>query len=163
MQLTRYTDYALRVLMYLAHEPDHLAKIGDISMSYGISKNHLMKVVLGLSRLGYVSTVRGKGGGLKLARPAASINLGEVVRQTEETLHLVECLERGYKGGCLLNPGCRLKSVIQEAQSQFFDYLGRYTIADMLRKPSPFAPLPLVRNAKRPVSRNTVKEPASQA
>ena len=141
MQLTRYTDYALRVLIYLGHEQDGLAKIGDISGQYGISKNHLMKVVLGLGKMGYVTTVRGKGGGLKLARPPGAINLGEVVRKTEETLHLVECLERGYQGGCLLYPACRLKSVIHEAQSQFFAHLDRYTIADVLAKRSPFAPL----------------------
>jgi Rrf2 family nitric oxide-sensitive transcriptional repressor len=163
MQLTRHTDYALRVLMYLAHDPDRLAKIGDISLSYGISKNHLMKVVLGLSRLGYVTTIRGKGGGLKLAQPAASINLGEVVRQTEETLHLVECLERGYQGGCLLNPGCRLKSVIQEAQEKFFECLGRYTVADMLTKRSPFAPIQLIRSAARGAVRGKGKEPAKHA
>ncbi len=151
MQLTRYTDYALRVLVYLGHEQDGLAKIGDISAQYGISKNHLMKVVLGLARLGYVTTVRGKGGGLKLARPPRDINLGEVVRKTEETLHLVECLERGYKGGCLLYPACRLKSLIQEAQAQFFSHLERYTIEDVLAKRSPFAPLTFQRKvpAKR--------------
>lgn len=149
MQLTRYTDYALRVLMYLSYQEGRLAKISEISASYGISKNHLMKIVHGLAKLGYVTTLRGKGGGLKLARAPEQINLGDVVRKTEETLHLVECLERGYKGGCLLFPMCQLMSVINEAQVEFFGHLDRYTIKDMLSKRSPFAPIQFHRGDAR--------------
>jgi Rrf2 family transcriptional regulator, nitric oxide-sensitive transcriptional repressor len=103
MQLTRYTDYALRVLIYLAHKGE-LATIGEISAAYKISENHVMKIVHGLAKSGYITTLRGKGGGMTLARPAEKINLGEVVRNTEETLHVVECLADAYDGGCCLAP-----------------------------------------------------------
>ena len=139
MQLTRHTDYALRVLIYLAHKEGELSTIAEISRSYGISENHLMKIVHQLARLGYVSTSRGKGGGLKLGRPPDQISLGEVVRNTEETLHVVECLANDYDGRCRLSPACRLKSVLHEAQMVFYKYLDQHTIADLAGKRAVFA------------------------
>lgn len=140
MQLTRYTDYALRVLIYLAHK-DELATISEISGAYKVSENHLMKIVHGLAKLGYITTLRGKGGGMRLARPAAEINLGEVVRNTEETLHVVECLADGYDGGCCLAPSCRLKGVLKDAHDAFFRHLDQYTIKDLIGKRAAFAPI----------------------
>jgi Rrf2 family nitric oxide-sensitive transcriptional repressor len=150
MQLTRYTDYALRVLIYLAHK-EELATINEISAAYNVSENHLMKIVHGLAKLGYINTLRGKGGGMKLARPADKINLGEVVRNTEETLHVVECLADGYDNACKLAPNCRLKSVLQEAHDAFFRHLDQYTVKDLIGKRATFAPIqfhPTVASAK---------------
>jgi len=141
MQLTRYTDYSLRVLMYLAHKNGELATISEISVAYRISENHLMKIVHGLGKLGYITTLRGKGGGSKLARPAKEINLGEVVRNTEETLSVVECLAEHYAGGCRLLPSCRLKGVLQDARDAFFRHLDQFSIKDLVGKRAAFVPL----------------------
>ena len=131
MQLTKHTDYALRVLMYLAHKGDALSTIREISGLYRLPQNHLMKIVNRLAKHGYVTTVRGKGGGLKLARPPERINVGEVVRNTEETLYVVECLAGGYAGDCGLASSCRLKSVLLDAQKAFFAELDRHTLKDL--------------------------------
>jgi len=149
MQLTRYTDYALRVLIYLAHKEDELATISEISTAYGVSENHLMKIVHGLAKHGYITTLRGKGGGMRLARPPEEINLGEVVRSTEETLHVVECLAEGYEGGCRLAPTCRLKGVLQEAHDAFFQHLDRYTVKDLIGKRQTFSTIELHRRQPR--------------
>lgn len=141
MQLTRYTDYALRVLIYLAHKDGELATIAEIAGVYGVSENHLMKIVHGLGKQGYVETLRGKGGGLRLGRPPEAINLGAVVRDTEETLHVVECLADDYDGGCRLTPSCRLKNVLQEAQHAFFAHLDGYTLRDLVARRTAFAPV----------------------
>lgn len=142
MQLTRYTDYALRVLIYLAHkrdQGDEITTISEISTAYKVSENHLMKIVHDLGKQGYITTVRGKGGGMRLARSPEEINLGEVVRNTEETLHVVECLAEGYDGGCRLAPTCLLKGVLQEAHAAFFEHLDRYTVKDLVGKRPIFA------------------------
>jgi Rrf2 family nitric oxide-sensitive transcriptional repressor len=132
MQLTKYTDYALRVLISLGHR--ERTTISEIATAHGISENHLMKIVHGLSKLGYIETLRGRGGGLKLAREPREISVGEVVRSTEETLSVVECLVDGYAGDCQLNAGCRLKSVLREAQNAFLETLDGYTLEDLLTK-----------------------------
>jgi len=137
VQLTRYSDYSLRVLIYLALAPNRLVTIEDIARSYGISKAHLMKVVHQLGLAGYVETVRGRGGGLRLARPAEEIRVGEVVRSTEESMALAECFEAGT-GQCAIEPVCGLRSVLHEALAAFLAVLDRYTIEDLVarrRKP----------------------------
>jgi Rrf2 family transcriptional regulator, nitric oxide-sensitive transcriptional repressor len=139
MQLTRYTDYALRVLIYLGHKGDELSTINEISRMYNVSENHLMKIVHGLGKLGYITTLRGKGGGLKLARAPEQIRLGEVVRDTEETLDLVECFASDYGGECRLTSNCKLKSVLGEAQRAFFEVLDQYTLKDLAAKRASFA------------------------
>ncbi|ACG79586.1 conserved predicted transcriptional regulator [Phenylobacterium zucineum HLK1] len=133
MRLTGYTDFALRVLMYIAVHPDRRPTIAEIAAGYGISKNHLMKVVFDLGRAGYIETVRGKNGGLRLARPAESIGVGELVRRTEGDMALAPCL--GRADGCVITPACRLKGVLVEARTAFMDVLDRYTIADLARQP----------------------------
>lgn len=132
MQLTRFTDYAFRVLIYLAREPDGLATIDEIAAAYGISRNHLMKVVHRLATERYVETVRGKGGGMRLARPAARIALGQVARDMEEHMHIVQCLESGFRN-CTLLPSCVLKTALVEARASFLETLDRYTLADLAR------------------------------
>ncbi|AWN45149.1 Rrf2 family transcriptional regulator [Methylobacterium terrae] len=134
MRLTRYTDYALRTLLYLgaqdigAHEPRQ-SSIGEIARAYGISENHLTKVVHQLGRLGLVRTIRGRGGGLRLALPPGEIVVGAVVRQMEEDLTLVECFGAG---ACAITPACRLRVALGEALAAFLTVLDRYTLADLL-------------------------------
>ena len=137
MQLTRYSDYSLRVLMYLALDPERLVTIEEIAQSYGISKAHLMKVVHQLGLRGYVDTVRGRGGGLRLGRRPEEIRVGEVVRSTEENMALVECFEPA-SSQCAIEPACGLRSVLHEALAAFLGVLDRYTLADLVarrRKP----------------------------
>lgn len=141
MQLTKHTDYSLRVLIYLAYRGEELSTIKEIADMYRISENHVMKIVNRLGRLGYVETLRGKGGGLKLARPAERINIGEVVRNTEETLYVVECLADDYPGDCRLTPNCTLKSVLHTAQAAFFQHLDRYTLKDLMPRRGSSAPV----------------------
>ncbi|MEW6312649.1 MAG: Rrf2 family transcriptional regulator [Pseudomonadota bacterium] len=131
MQLTRFTDYALRVLIYLAAHPDRMATISEIAASYGISENHLMKIVHHLSTRGYIETVRGKGGGMRLARRPELINIGEVVRDTEDNLDIVECFNQ-EKRDCPLLPACVLKSILSEARKNFMATLDRYNLQDLL-------------------------------
>ncbi len=133
MRLTSFTDYSLRVLMYLALQPERLATIPEIARAYAISENHLMKVVHQLAKNGVIETVRGKGGGIRLARPAAEIRLGVVVRQAEGDAPIVECM--GDMSQCNLTPACKLKGVLSEAFSALYAVLDRYTLADMVAEP----------------------------
>lgn len=131
MQLTTFTDYSLRVLMYAALRQGDSITIHDVANAYGISRNHLTKVVFRLGQLGYLETTRGKGGGMRLARRPELIPVGRVVRQTEEDFGLVECLQK--KGGdCVVYPACTLKSAMNEAMDAFFAVLDRYTLADLV-------------------------------
>ncbi len=131
MRLTRYTDYALRVLIYLGSHPDKLSTISEIAAYHNISRNHLMKVVHQLGSWGYIDTLRGKGGGIRLAHPASEIIIGDVVRHTEENLEIVECFTPG-NSDCMILPGCRLKGVLNEALDSFLATLDLYTLADFL-------------------------------
>ena len=131
MRLTRYTDYALRVLLYLGAHPDKLSTISEIAAYHDISRNHLMKVVHQLGAWGYIDTLRGKGGGIRLAHKPAEIILGDVVRHTEENLEIVECFTPG-NSNCIILPDCRLKMALNEALSGFLATLDLYTLADFL-------------------------------
>ena len=132
MQLTTFTDYALRVLMLVGLKDGGLATIPEISRHYGISRNHLMKVVHHLSRTGYVHTVQGKGGGIRLAKPAETIRIGEVVRATEEHMSLVQCFDADRKGTCAIEPACVLRTALREALAAFLAVLDGYTLADLI-------------------------------
>lgn len=134
MRLTIFTDYTLRVLIYLgAHlQENRLATIGDIAAAYGISENHLMKIVHHLAKQGYVETTRGKGGGMKLARAPERISIGDVVRGAEEDLAVVECFQRG-NFECPIAPACALRSVLGRAMGAFFEVLDGQTLADLLQ------------------------------
>ena len=135
MRLTRYTDYAMRVLLYLGRQPDRLASIAEIARAYAISQNHLMKVVNDLVNAGYLESVRGRNGGIRLARPASGINVGALIRHTEDDLDLVDC------GACLIAPACGLNSVLDEALLAFLKVLDSYTLADVLTRKGDFAHL----------------------
>jgi len=132
VRLTTFTDYALRVLIYLGTAPEGLATIEQVAGAYGISANHLMKVVHRLGRMGYVATVRGKGGGLRLARTPESISVGEVVRRTEDSFAIVECFDQGG-ADCAIARSCVLKRALHEAMDAFLEALDRYTLADLLK------------------------------
>ncbi len=140
MRLTVYSDYALRVLMYLAIKDDRLATIAEIADSYAISKSHLMKVVHQLGVAGYVETVRGRQGGLRLAKPAEEIGLGEVVRHTEPDMALVMCFEP-VDAPCVVRPCCVLRRALTEACDAFFDVLDAYTLRDLVKPRSPLRAL----------------------
>lgn len=128
MKLSRYTDYSMRVLVHLGTRGEELASIAGIAELYGISHSHLMKVVQDLGAAGYVHTVRGRNGGIRLGRPPTQINLGQVVRHTEGQPALVDCSQ------CLIQPACGLPAILGEAMAAFFGVLDRYTLADLLGK-----------------------------
>jgi Rrf2 family nitric oxide-sensitive transcriptional repressor len=131
MRLTRYTDYALRVLIYCGLAPRGRVTIREIGEAYGISTNHLTKIVHDLGRLGYLGTVRGKGGGLRLAVPPEAIRLGQLVFTLERDLALAECLNPGGCD-CRIAGDCRMQAILGEALDAFFAALDRYTLADLL-------------------------------
>lgn len=129
MQLTFYTDYALRVLLYLSRTPDELSTITEISQFYQISKNHLMKVVHSLVQLGYLTSVRGKNGGIKLTKPPYEISIGEVVRKMEPNFCLVECFNL-ETNRCVITHVCRLKGILSQGIEAFFKVLDSYALSD---------------------------------
>lgn len=131
MQLTRYTDYSLRVLVYLGCGTERLATVSEIANNYGISRNHLVKVANNLANLGYILAVRGKGGGLRLAHQPEQINIGELVRKTEGNFDLLECFNQ-ETNTCPITNVCAIKGVIGEARQAFITVLDKYTLADML-------------------------------
>ena len=133
MELTYYTDYCLRVLMYLAVNRGRMVRISEIAARFGISRNHLMKAVHNLARGGFIKSYRGKGGGIELARDPAQINIGEVVRYTEGPPKPVECFDI-KRNRCIIANACGLAEVIAEACNNFFSTLDRYTLADLLRR-----------------------------
>lgn len=131
MRLTTFSDYTLRVLMYLALNPGKLATIPAIAAAYGISENHLMKVVQHLGREGLVESTRGKGGGIRLARAPEKIRLGEVVRASEGDASIVECLGDD-PGACRIAPVCRLKGILVGAFDALYGELDEHTLADLV-------------------------------
>lgn len=138
MQLTSYTDYALRVLLYLAMSPEQQAKITEIADFFNISRNHLVKVVHQLGSKGFVKTTRGKGGGLSLQRPPEMIRIGEVVRSMENHFNWVECFDPAQQQ-CRLIPSCGLKHLLARAGNAYFQTLDTATLADVLLDTAPIA------------------------
>ena len=128
MKLTLFTDYSIRVLLHLAARPERLCSIAEVAQAYRISQNHLMKVVNDLARSGYIDSVRGRGGGIRLDKPPADINIGVLVRHTEEGFNLVDC------GSCALAPACGMTGVLKEALGAFLAVLDRYSLADLMGK-----------------------------
>ncbi len=139
MQLTNFTDYSLRVLMYLAAKGERLATISEVAEAYGISRNHLVKVVHNLALQGFISTLRGQGGGMRLARPPHLIVIGEVVRRTEPAFHL-ECFDPATNR-CRIDPACNLRHILAGAYGAFLAALDGYTLADAVSDPSAVARL----------------------
>ncbi len=126
MRLTRYTDYAMRILLYLGAEPDRKASIGEIAGAFDISRNHLTKIVHDLVKSGYLTSLRGRSGGIRLAREPDAINLGAVLRHTEDGFDLVDC------ANCRIAPACGLTGVAAEALAAFLAVFDRYSLADIL-------------------------------
>ena len=147
MQLTRFSDYALRVLMYVdAAGGDRLVTIEEMASAYKVSRAHLMKVVNALTKAGYLEATRGRHGGVRLARPAEQIGIGDVVRGTEPDLDLVECFATGSQ--CVVTGRCGLTGVLHGALNAFLTELDRHTIADIRLRPRDF--LTMRDNAQAP-------------
>jgi len=136
MQLTLYTDYSLRVLVYLSLNQQRSATISEIAEFYQISRNHLVKVVHNLSLKKYINSSRGKGGGLRLSREPELINIGAVVRDTEPNFHVVECFNSDVKNACSVEPICNLKGIVHQATSAFLNTLDSFSVADILNDSS---------------------------
>ncbi len=130
MHMTRYTDYSVRVLIYLATRRDELSTIQQIADSYDISRNHLMKVVHQLNKKGYIETIRGKKGGMKLRMEPTDINIGVLVRETEHDLNVAECLSS--KNQCRIASVCGLKGAFSEAVEAFLKTLDKYTLDELI-------------------------------
>lgn len=134
MRITRYTDYSLRVLIYVALKKEETTTIREIAESYDISKNHLMKVVQELNNKNYLTATRGKNGGLRLSKQAEEINLGALIRDIEQDFALVECFNNNKddNGHCIIAPACHLRKILAEALNAFLHVLNKYTLADLL-------------------------------
>ncbi|WP_347887724.1 Rrf2 family transcriptional regulator [Nitrosomonas europaea] len=130
MRLTNYSDYALRILTYLGLKREELSTITEIADCYGISRNHIVKIVHHLGQLGYVDTLRGKNGGIRLARAPEKINIGEVIRHTETSMDIVECFSN--QNSCIIGCSCVLRTAISEALAAFMAVLDDYTLADLM-------------------------------
>ena len=139
MRLTLYTDYSLRVLLYLAYKQDQMVTITELADFYKISRNHLVKVVHNLGIQGYIVTTRGKNGGLRLGRPANEIVIGDVVRKMEPDFELLECFNTATDH-CVITRTCSLKSVLIGARDDFLATLDKYTVADALKKSAKTSP-----------------------
>jgi Rrf2 family nitric oxide-sensitive transcriptional repressor len=147
MRLTLYTDFSLRVLLYLANKPEQLVTITELADFYKVSRNHLVKVVHQLGIKGYILTIRGKHGGMKLARSPHEIVVGEVVRKMEPDFDLFECFNK-EENQCVITQSCRLKSMFFGARHDFLNTLDQYTLADALQpaaqEHSAFKSIPVV-------------------
>ena len=132
MQLKKYTDYALRVLIYTGTKPnDELASIKEISEVFNISQHHLGKIVFELNKMGLLETIRGRNGGIRLAKPASEINVGLLVRSLESDFNLLECFDKGTNN-CVITPSCTLKQALNKALHAFFKVLDEYTVQDLI-------------------------------
>lgn len=134
MRLTSYSDFSLRVLLYVAVNSEKLVTIKEISEAYEISSNHLMKIIHNLGKMNYIETIRGRNGGIRLSKQPADINIGELIRKTEEDFYLVECFKED--NNCVITPVCSLKHMLNEALNSFFHVLDKYTLEDILTNKS---------------------------
>lgn len=132
MQLTQFTDYSFRTLIYVALQDGKSCTIAEIAESYSISKNHLMKVIHRLSQLDILKTTRGKGGGLQLNAEPEELNIGELVKKLEPNLFIVECFDKA-NGKCVISPVCQLKNILHEATNNFIQTLEQYTLKDLIK------------------------------
>ncbi len=129
MHLTQFSDYSLRLVLYLACHPDRVVSVEEVSRAYVISRHHLVKVVQSLTELGVVESQRGRGGGMRLAKSPSEINVGWLIRRTEPHLDLVECFDLA-KNTCPIAPACGLKGALQRAQQAFLKVLDGYNLDD---------------------------------
>jgi Rrf2 family transcriptional regulator, nitric oxide-sensitive transcriptional repressor len=154
MQLTSFTDYALRTLMYLAARPEKLCTVREIAEYYSISYNHLVKVEHRLAQLGYLHSAKGKGGGIRLACDATSLRLGDLVEQLEPHMALVECFNP-EANSCKIVRSCQLQHYLHEAAAAFVDTLNKYTLADTVRNKASWEAILLRPWYQSPSNRNT--------
>ncbi|MFD2263591.1 RrF2 family transcriptional regulator [Lacibacterium aquatile] len=147
MRLTTYTDYALRMMMFVAIKGEQLTTIEEVAKSYGISRNHLMKVAQALGAAGFLATVRGRGGGLRLGRPAHLITIGEIARVTEEDMTIVPCFA-GSKNDCAITVTCTLKHKLEDALDAFMVVLDQTTLADVCKSSLPLLPRSFAQSAE---------------
>ena len=132
MQITRFTDYGLRTLMYVAARSENISSVKEIAEHYGISRNHLVKVVHRLSQLGYIETTKGKGGGLQIAQGTENLCLGDLIKQLEPNMNIVECFD-AETNTCRITGSCQLKNYLFEATKNFIDTMNKYTLADAVQ------------------------------
>lgn len=140
MRLTLYTDYALRLLTYVALKGERLTTIQEIAEAYEISHNHLTKVTTELGRAGVIETLRGRGGGLRLARAPEEINIGALVRRMEDDSQHVECFQAATNN-CRISPSCKLRHALRLALESYYEVLDEMTLADLVEKPQPLRKL----------------------
>jgi len=152
MQLTLFSDYALRVVIYLGCHPDAPVSVDEISRAYGISRHHLVRVVQALTEEGVVQSRRGRGGGIQLAREPSDINVGWLVRRTEPHMDLVECFNQ-EENQCPITPACELRGALRRARQAFFDVLDEYSLDQLLSRRSELVPLLAGSLATRPKER----------
>lgn len=131
MQLTKFTDYSLRILIYLAEHPDRLSTIGEVAELHRIPKHHFVKIAHNLAKLGYIKSVQGKGGGICLNRPAEDINVGKLVRDVEPNFYIVECFD-SRNSSCRIVGTCKLRGVLHEALKEFYSVLDNNTLSDLI-------------------------------
>lgn len=132
MRMTQHTDYALRILIFVAARPSGTCTVSDVANAYDLSRHHLMKVAQRLRQLGLIETTRGRAGGIRLAKTPDKVNIGALVRATEEDFELVECLEADG-GACAISPACRLKGMFKEALDAYLAVLDRYTLGHVMQ------------------------------
>ena len=132
MQLTRFTDYGLRTLMYVAARSENSASVKEVAEHYDISRNHLVKVVHRLSQLGYIETTKGKGGGIKIAKDTEKLRLGDLIQKLEPNMNMVECFD-AKTNTCRITGSCQLKHYLFEATQNFINTMNKYTLADTVQ------------------------------
>ena len=155
MRLARMTDYAIRLLIYVAQRPDRLCTIAEVAGAYEISETHLMKITHQLALSGWLVTTRGKGGGIRLAKPPADIPIGAVVRTMEPDFFIVECFSTGHS--CMLHGSCALTGVMDGALRSFMEHLDSHSLADVLPPPAGAAPAKLLRFYGRNKARSAAR------
>lgn len=141
MRMTLHTDYALRMLIYMAARSNPVCTVNDVAEAYGLSRNHLLKVAQTLRDIGLVETTRGRAGGIRLAKAPETIGVGALVRATEAEFSLAECMQAQGDTCCAISPACRLKGMLHEALAAFLAVLDKYTLADIVRNRATLGPL----------------------
>lgn len=137
MQLTSFTDYGIRVLMYLATQPEQISSVKEIAEYYNISRNHLVKITHRLSQLGYINTSKGKGGGIQISKGIEKLNLGDIIIALEPNFNIVECFD-AQNNTCRITNSCHFKHYISEARENFINTMNKYTLGDTIQNKKSF-------------------------
>jgi Rrf2 family nitric oxide-sensitive transcriptional repressor len=137
MQLTLFSDYSLRMLIYLGLRRGEVVPIVEIAHAYGVSKHYMMKVMNELVQLGYIEAVRGRNGGVRLCKRPNEVRLGKLIRATEPSGGVLECIEHASESDCPIVGTCRMRKLLHEAQGEFYRVLDRHTLAELIQRPEP--------------------------